>query len=133
MKNNCFLILTIFFFNFLSAQIVNIPDANFKAKMLSTSSTNFIAKNLTGSYFKIDVNSDGQIQVSEALQVSYLNIGYFQIASLIGIESFSNLETLYCSNNNLTSLNVTNLTKLKSLGCANNKISTLDVSSLINL
>ena len=57
-----------------NAQIVTIPDANFKAKLLSADTTNQIAKDLSDNYFKIDANNDGEIQESEASQVSYLSI-----------------------------------------------------------
>jgi Leucine-rich repeat (LRR) protein len=91
---------------FIFAQIVNIPDANFKAKLLQASPTNKIAKDLTGNYFKIDANGNGEIEVSEAEKVTYLYVIDSSISSLEGILSFKNLQTLYCSENKLTSLNV---------------------------
>jgi hypothetical protein len=57
-----------------NAQIVTIPDANFKTKLLASSTSNTIARNSMGSNIKIDANSDNEIQVSEALQVGYLNV-----------------------------------------------------------
>ena len=45
-----------------SAQIVNIPDANFKAKLLEASPSNEIAANLSGQYFKVDVNSNVRLK-----------------------------------------------------------------------
>ena len=42
---------------------------------------------------------------------------------------FRNLETLNCSNNKITSLDVSNNPKLTSLSCRNNQLSSLDVSS----
>ena len=52
-----------------NAQIVNIPDANFKAKLLSASPSNTVAVNLTGNYSKIDLNSNGEIESTEANQI----------------------------------------------------------------
>ena len=43
-----------------NAQIVNIPDANFKAKLLSANSTNGVAKNAAGQNMVIDGNSNGE-------------------------------------------------------------------------
>ncbi|MEA4992477.1 MAG: SdrD B-like domain-containing protein [Oscillibacter sp.] len=43
------------------------------------------------------------------------------------------LKTLYCDNNRLTGLNVTDLTKLQTLYCENNQISSLNVSSCTSL
>ena len=96
-----------------NAQIVSIPDANFKAKLLSSTTSNQVAKNLAGVFFKIDANSDGEIQVSEALQVSYIDITCTSCASnvrttsLSGYESFTNLKTLISRYNNLANYDVT--------------------------
>lgn len=153
-----FILLTIT--TFCSAQIVNLPDANFKAKLLSASPTNQIAKDATDHYVQIDVNNDGEIQTSEALQISYLNLecstcaASLKINTMEGIQSFTNLKKLFCGYNNLnsidvaaltqldefgiernqiTSLNVSNLTQLILLHCGSNQIQNLDVSALVNL
>ncbi|MBR1719463.1 MAG: leucine-rich repeat domain-containing protein [Phocaeicola sp.] len=46
---------------------------------------------------------------------------------------FRNLETLNCSNNKITSLDVSNNPKLTSLSCSNNQLSSLDVSNNLAL
>lgn len=127
------LILLLLFSSISFAQIVDIPDANFKAKLLEASPSNQIAKNLAGVYFKIDANNDGEIQVSEATQVSYLLFGYSSISSLVGIQSFSNVSTLYFYYNPLSTLDVSGLENLQNLSCANNQLSALDVSGCTNL
>ncbi len=143
MKKLLFLLL--FITGTINAQIVDIPDVNFKAKLLDADANNTIAKDLSGNYFKIDANNDGEIQESEALTVSYinvkgeaLNISNTNIFSLIGIEAFTNLETLDCSWNNFTNLDVTQNVNLKNLICAftdefGDQLTSLDVSSLVNL
>ncbi len=120
-------------FTGVNAQIVTIPNANFKAKLLAASTSNQIAKNLVGTYFKIDANNNGQIEVSEASQVSYLNVSTSTITSLTGIASFYNLQHLDCSDNQLTSLNVSGLTNLINLICFNNLITTLNLNGLSSL
>ena len=50
------------------------------------------------------------------------------ISSLKGIEYFPTLETLYCYNNQLTSLDVSQNTALSQLYCHNNQLTSLDVS-----
>ena len=106
------------------AQIVNIPDANFKAKLLQASPSNQIASTQTPdingyvtTYAKIDTNNDGEVQVSEALAIKWLSVRISSISDLTGIESFTNLINLNCSNNQLTSLIVSGLTNLKYLYC----------------
>ena len=64
---------------------VSIPDANFKAFLLE----NF------------DANKDGEISLAEAKAVTDLDCSGKNIKKLDGIEKFTNLESLNCSNNQL--------------------------------
>lgn len=84
--------------------IVYIPDANFKTKLLQANTNNNIAQNATNQNIKIDINNDGEIQVSEALNVAHLTVYQSNISDLTGIGSFSNLQYLESSSNNLTEL-----------------------------
>jgi hypothetical protein len=92
-----------------NAQIVNIPDANFKNTLLSNSA--------------INTNNNAEIELSEALSVTNLNVSSSSIANLTGISSFSNLQILDCSHNDLTFLDVSALTNLTKLVCSFNQIS----------
>jgi len=123
-----------------NAQIVNIPDANFKAKLLAASPTATIAYNSSGTKIKIDTNNDGDIQVSEALIVYQLYVSSTNtaitptsIVDLTGLESFTNLRTFSCTNNNVSVLNLTPLVNLKVLSCGNNPLMSINLSSLVNL
>jgi Leucine-rich repeat (LRR) protein len=112
MKN---LILSAFLmlFGFLQAQIINIPDVNFKAKLLSSNTTtSVVARDENYQPIIIDTNNNNEIEISEALQVHYLFVYNSNIASLTGIEFFTNLQTLSCQNNLLTTLNISSLTNL---------------------
>src|SRR4051812_4722974 len=96
-----------------NAQIVNIPDANFKARLLAADVTNSIASTATDAtipttFNKIDVNNDGEIQQSEAASVTLLNVSNANISDLTGIEAFVSLHVLKCQNNHITSLNLNN-------------------------
>jgi len=119
-----FIILS--FTTFCKAQIINIPDANFKVKLLGANSSNLIAKDLNGNYFKIDTNNDGEIQQSEANNVSelYLNmelnyINYY-ITSVVGITNFTNLTKLDLSRNRIENLNITGMQYLTYINCNSN-------------
>ena len=118
-----------------NAQIINIPDANFKAKLLAASPTQPIAYNAESTPIKIDTNNDGEIQVSEALLVWKLNVqGVFNpISNLTGIASFMNLRILFCNNNSLTSLDLGALLNLENLECLDNNLVSLNVSGLTHL
>ncbi|WMW78255.1 leucine-rich repeat domain-containing protein [Flavobacterium sp. 20NA77.7] len=127
------------------AQIVNIPDANFKAKLLQASSSNTIASsqspvyNATDgtlsvtSYNNIDANNDGEIQVTETQAIKWLNIENSSILNLTGLDAFINLQYLDCGFNHLTTLDVSGLTNLQQLYCSQNQLTSLNVSGLSNL
>jgi uncharacterized repeat protein (TIGR01451 family) len=101
------------FFVFLTTlavqgQVVNIPDANFKNALLTHNPV-------------ININGDGEIQVSEAVAFTgTINVQYKNVADLTGIDAFTNIQGLNCRGNNLTSLTLTNLTALISLNCNTN-------------
>jgi hypothetical protein len=109
----------------VEAQIINIPDANFKAKLLEASPDNEIAFSTQNQYFKIDANEDGEIQESEALLVKRLNVSNSSISSLDGITSFSNLQILTASYNNLTQIDFIGLNILFDVKIDNNQITTI--------
>jgi len=74
--------------------------------------------------------SDGYvIAPADVASVTMLNIGWKSIQSLEGIEYFISLERLWCHNNQLTSLDVSNNTALTSLYCFGNQLTSLDVSN----
>lgn len=110
----------------VEAQIVNIPDANFKAKLLEASPSITIAQNSSNQYIKIDINDDGEIQESEALLVRKLNVNNSNISSLEGINSFINIRELLVNDNSLTSLNLNGLTSINYLEIKNNQIVSQD-------
>jgi uncharacterized repeat protein (TIGR01451 family) len=114
------LTLTLLTSFFASAQIVNIPDANFKNALLNHNPV-------------IDTNGDGEIQVSEAEVVYSLTVIDKNILDMSGIESFTGIHNLYCTNNSISTLDISNNTLLTSLFCGNNQLTELDVSQNINL
>ncbi|WP_080778846.1 T9SS type A sorting domain-containing protein [Chryseobacterium phocaeense] len=105
----------------MNAQVAPITDTNFKAKLLSSSSGNTIAKDFNGNFFAVDTNGDGEIQVSEAEAVKELNVSNANIASLTGITSFSYLQKLDCSHNNLSDLDISSFSDLD-LDCSYNNL-----------
>ncbi|MES2544124.1 MAG: T9SS type A sorting domain-containing protein [Bacteroidota bacterium] len=125
-------LLLLFITGFAQAQIINFPDANFKAKLLSADTSNNVASS-GGSYIKIDSNSNGEIEVAEAVIINELNIQGSGIADLTGISNFSSILGLNCSSNVLTSLDVTSLIAMTSLRCYDNSLTSLNVVGLNNL
>ena len=109
-----------------NAQIVNIPDANFKTRLLSLS-----VADASGNYiYDVDTNDDGEIQVSEALAVTNLSVTNGSITDLTGIEAFTNVSTLSCNNNLLTALDVSMLPNLYNFNCSFNHLTSLNLGTL---
>lgn len=139
------LFTTLFLSFFCSSQIVNIPNAAFKAKLLAANSTNFYASTEAPVYSAfynnwngptsntIDTNNDGEIQVSEALAIKCLNLKDSNLTNLTGIEFFTNLQSLRVNGNSLTTLNLNQNTALINLRCENNLLTTLNIDQLANL
>lgn len=86
-----------------------IKDANFKAALLA----------IVG----IDVNKNGKISPAEAQAVTGFSVAGKEIASLEGIEAFTNLESLDANDNKLTTVDLSKLTHLKKLNLTNNLLS----------
>lgn len=126
MKNIYFLVLLVAHLS-LSAQNVYIPDAHFKAKLLSASPTNEVAQDLTGAWTTIDTNNDGEIQLSEAANIRDISIynpslSTYYIQSIEGVKSFPNLIYLTVSDcPKLTSVDVSGMPKLLIASFDNNK------------
>ena len=123
-----------------NAQIVNIPDANFKAKLLAANSSNYTASSVTpnsqggvSSFNAVDTNGDGQIQVSEALAIKALSIYSSSITDFTGIEAFTNLVALDFSSNSISSANIGGLTNIKFLSCDSNQLTTLNIGAMLGL
>ena len=82
--------------------------------------------------------TDGTVKLTpenleKILAVKEMNIGSKSLTDITGIEWFSNLTYLSCSNNQLTTLDVSHNTALTYLDCSNNQLTTLDVSHNIDL
>lgn len=129
-------------FTVFNAQIVNIPDANFKAYLLSANSTNYIAKDVNNNSVVIDTNGDNEIQVSEANIIRTLDISGTtnsigsQISSIVGVKSFTNLSKLSVQsipNTNFTFFDVSGMTYLTELFAAHYYISGFNVDNCTSL
>jgi uncharacterized repeat protein (TIGR01451 family) len=131
--NKTVLYLLLFCTGIASAQIVAIPDANFKSKLLAANTNNNIAKNSSGASMKVDANNDTYIQQSEVDAVYELDVSASGITNMSGIQEFDNLQVLNCEGNSITTLTVTALADLETLYCSSNSITTLNISGLANL
>ena len=141
MKTKIFFIILLFT-TYCNAQNINIPDTNFKAKLLAANPNNTIGSIYEPYYYAnydgwsvnigttIDTNGDGEIQISEALLIKSLNLSNSTISNLEGIQYFTNLVHLVCSDNQITNLNVSSLINLKTLYCQWNSINYININNL---
>ncbi len=133
MKNLYFL-LTLFSVVFTSkGQIITIPDANFKAKLLAASPTSGIALNSSNIQITIDTNGDSEIQESEALLVFSIDLSWSNISDLTGIEYFTNLTNLRAPGNQLTTFSSNGLSNLTVLTLFGNNLTSVSLSNLSSL
>ncbi|MCF6307571.1 MAG: T9SS type A sorting domain-containing protein [Flavobacteriaceae bacterium] len=104
------------------AQIVNIPDINFKNKLLNHDPI-------------IDTNNDSEIQFTEAealtetLNLDGTSSNPGEIADLTGIEAFVNIDKLQCSYNQLASIDLSFNTALLNLVCNQNPLTSINISN----
>ena len=89
----------------------NFPDANFRT----------VVK-------KFDTNQDSSLSDTEIAAVKKINCSNKGITNLKGIEYFTSLNILWCTDNQLTALDVSENTALTKLNCCFNKLISLDVS-----
>ena len=89
----------------------HFPDENFRAKLTEN-----------------DTDKDGILSAEECAAVENLYLNSKSIKDLTGIEYFTNLESLSCVENQLTSLDVSKNTALTHLDCSENKLAALDIS-----
>jgi hypothetical protein len=123
--------VSLFLTSFVSGQILNIPDANFKNALVNLPCVDI------GNDYTLDVdadtNNDGEISLTEAQAVTSLQLMQQSIQSLEGIQYFTNLQILNIFQNDLAALDVSMLTQLQELECSMNQIAALNLGILPNL
>lgn len=81
-----------------------------------------------------DLDGDGKVSRAEALNLETLDITNKGITDLTGIEWFTNLRILNCSeNSSLKTLDISSNTALEELNCRSCKITNLDISKNVAL
>jgi uncharacterized protein YjdB len=94
---------------------IAIPDVKFRTV-------------LTSKVHDYDANHDNVISLAEAQAVTEINANNMGIQSLEGLSYFTALKNLYCSQNQISSLDVSGLSGLEILNCSVNSLVGIDVS-----
>lgn len=113
------LLIILFWQNFYS-QVVNIPDVNFRNTLINVNCA--YLNNDNSILTDVDQNNDNQIDINEALSVSYLYIYGQNISNLEGLQSFENLIGLDFSYNPIEEVNLFGLHSLYSIKCNNTNL-----------
>lgn len=121
MKTKLFFLLTLLLFWKAEAQVISFADLRFKNKLLTATRSNLIAKDLNNVTCAVDTNGDGEIQLSEAENISYLYLNSSNISDFEGLQYFVNLVTLYNQLNSVdATIEIKDLPKLKTLNLFHN-------------
>ena len=106
-------------FNNISCEpLTNVPDDNFEQALIDLG---------------YDDNLDDYVITSHINAITSLAVNNKNIGSLTGIEDFISLESLYCGQNNLISIDVSANTALTTLYVANNNLTGLILLQNVNL
>ncbi len=130
MKKSYLLLLMSLLSLMAKAQIVDIPDPNFKNALVNT---NCVGDSSNQYLTDVDTNDDGEVQIEEALAVTKLSVTNQNITNLTGIAYFANLSILDCSSNQLTALTINDMGGLEALVIDYNSISNLSITNCFNL
>ena len=124
-KHLLFLLFSLLLLNTAWAQYTSIPDKNFERKLIELGHDDVL---------------DAQVKTEDIENLSSLYISNnpntpdsLKIKDLTGIQDFKALRFLYCSNNELTSLDLSHNVALVELFCPNNELTSLDISHNVAL
>ncbi|MCL1816745.1 MAG: carboxypeptidase regulatory-like domain-containing protein [Clostridiales bacterium] len=97
------------------------PDANFRREVLRVLNQ--------GDGFKTDKSIVSESDMAILATFTNLDFSYSNINDMTGLSYFIGLEQLWCDNNQLTTLDISNNSQLWYLDCSNNQLSSLDISN----
>ena len=93
-------------------QYTSIPDNNFELALLN---------------YGYDFVVDGFVETAAIDTVTILYINGENISELTGIEDFLSLRSLFCYDNNISNLNLSNNAQLFEVICSNNNLTSIDL------
>ena len=116
------------------SDIIDEEVSDVEAAGVALNSTNFpdyyFRKYLSDNY---DYDDSGYLSSSEISDVTSISCDDEGINDLTGIKVFTSLRELDCRENNLRSLDLSNMTSLEAVWCEDNLISSLNLSGTSNL
>ncbi|GGG03949.1 hypothetical protein GCM10011344_00350 [Dokdonia pacifica] len=110
-----------------------IPDINFEIYLETHDADGNIVPVNDPSSMGNGIQSDGYVYTNRIANVTSLDVSFFNIVDVTGIEDFIALESFSCNLNSITTLNLSANTALTNLNCSNNLLTGLDLSANVNL
>ena len=114
-------------FTFLPFSAFAVEGVTNDDSTIELSEQNFPDKAFREYLKQFDITKDNRLQPAERKVVKKISVINQNITTLKGIEYFRKLETLSCSDNQLTSLDVSKNTELQKLYCDGNQLTSLEV------
>lgn len=96
---------------------LDIPDAVLKAYLVNN----------------YDDDGDGEISIAESDNITMVNCSGKGVSDLTGLEACTNLVTLNCANNNITTIELPNLVHMSTLTCYGNPIERINLDNCTSL
>ncbi len=82
---------------------------------------------------EFDIDSDGILSEAEIAEVDTIDVTSMGIADLSGVEYFTALQYLFCDDNAITELDISNNSELVGFRCIDNQLTELDISNNLAL
>jgi len=122
------LLLTLLISAIAFAQQTYVPDDNFENYLETHDANGNTVPVGNPNSMGNGVANDNYVTTANISGVANLNVFSQNIADMTGIEDFTALQYLYCNENQLTALDVSQNTALQGLYCSENQLTALDVS-----
>ena len=118
--------------------LLHFPDGTFSIPLTASAAEGDVEiseENFPDETFRtyvdenFDTTDDNILTADEIAAVTRIKVCEMGITDLAGVEYFTALEHLFCYDNQLASLDVSNNTALEYLFCENNQLTSLDMSN----
>ncbi|WP_298421782.1 hypothetical protein [uncultured Kordia sp.] len=110
-----------------------VPDINFEIYLETHDADGNIVPVNDPTSMGNGVQNDNYVKTSRIENVTSLDISFFNIVDVTGIEAFTALQSFNCYDNSITTVNLSANTALTNLNCSHNQLTALDISANVNL
>lgn len=133
MKTLSVTLLFVLLTGFSYAQQTYVPDDNFENYLETHDADGNTVTIGDASSMGNGIANDNYVLTSRINTVHQLHVQGLSITDLTGIEDFQNLYTLYCQDNDLTTINISQNTHIVRFKCSFNQLTDLDVTQNVHL